>query len=454
MPYRLDRADDSQEGFEFMAQNNDKDTSDKSGLHPGERVTGEDLLYEEAAAPDELGTSYKKRSAFTRKGAGRAKVARPKSEPEEKAGKHAAEKKGPAEATFKPGALTEDLPDDAQGKDTQKADEEVPKENPYVTVGKDGKAKIDLDRHAIPKLHGKAKRREVLVAVFAVVIGVSMMLPSLSYIFAGASGSNSQDTQTSSDASQAANDENASNQPAADTQTATSMEAVDSQYQSLVAPLESDLQNASDDTAKLSSFLGLGDDYSKWGTAATQFATDDASEQHVIDLFNKAIDYYNQYLAINDSDAVRVKVAQCTMFSGKVDEGLASLEAMTQKNPDYAPAYVYMGIGYAAKGDMTKAVNTFKLAEEKDPDDKYGAKTLAQNYEAYLAYYTQQQSNANGNTDASGNASGSANGNGANGSNTGTDSGSATDGASGTNGSGTGMGALVNQLNTGAGTGL
>lgn len=403
-------------------------TQEDPAARADERVTGEDLLYEGAAAPDVVPT-YRSRSAFTKKGAARAKVARSSSDVtfkpsvRDKGKKSEDQAEAPAAASpARVGALMDEAPvAAAQGGDEAPAKEE----SPFVTVDRDGRTKIDLDHKRVPKLRGKAKRREVLVAIFAVIIGVSMMLPSLSYIFAGAGAS------SDSQASEASASQDGSTDQASTTQDPTSLEEVDSQYQGLVTPLEETLQGNPDDATKLSTLLGLGDDYAKWGTAGAQFATTEEQQQHVVDLFNKAIDYYNQYLAINDSDAVRVRVAQCTMFSGHVDEGIAALEEMTQKNPDYALAYVYLGIGYAAKGDMTKAVNTFKVAEEKDPDNAAGAKSLAQSYEAYLAYYQQQSQQS---TD---------------GSSTGTTS--VTDTTSMTSTTGTGMGALMNQLYSGTG---
>ncbi|OFK23522.1 lipopolysaccharide assembly protein LapB [Olsenella sp. HMSC062G07] len=226
------------------------------------------------------------------------------------------------------------------------------------------------------RLGGKKRLRDIAIAAFAVIIGVSMMLPSLSLIFASPGpktpASSSTPTSDSPDAS------GASSAPA-------SMSDVDATYGATTDSLKSKLEAATSDSDKLACHLGLGDDYAAWAAAARGFAKDDAGKAHVADLYGQAIDHYRQYLSINDSNAVKVKVAQCQLGNNDVNAAVDLLEQVAKDAPDYAPAWVYLGVSYAASGDLTKATNSFKKAEETDPNDEYGAKTLAQKYEAYLA---------------------------------------------------------------------
>ena len=263
-----------------------------------------------------------------------------------------------------------------------------------ITGGKGDKKRSVFKPTIVDEMGGKKRTKEIAVAVFAVLIGISMMLPSLSYIFAGhgssgqgSDSSQSSDSTTSSentgDSGGSADDDSASS---SDGETKGGMDSIDDRYQKTVSSLEGKLASTTDDTSKLPTLLGLGDDYLQWALAASgQAGDDDAGKAHVSELYGKAIDYYRQYLAINDSGAVKVKIAQCQLYSGDTDAAVQTLEALTQASPDYGPAWVYLGATYAQKGDNTKAVNALKRAEAADPNDEYGAKTLAQKYEEYLA---------------------------------------------------------------------
>lgn len=277
-----------------------------------------------------------------------------------------------------------------------------------VTDGKGGKKRSVFKPTIVDRVGGKKRTKEIAVAVFAVLIGISMMLPSLAYIFAG-HGSSGQDSDSSQSSDSASSSEGtddgggstgSSNANSSDEETKNGMASIDGRYQKTISSLEGKLASATDDTSKLPTLLGLGDDYLQWALAASgQASDDDAGKAHVSELYGKAIDYYRQYLAINDSGAVKVKIAQCQLYSGDTDAAVQTLEALTQASPDYGPAWVYLGVTYAQKGDNTKAVNALKRAEAADPNDEYGAKTLAQKYEEYLASRSNSsRSNLSGST--------------------------------------------------------
>lgn len=271
-----------------------------------------------------------------------------------------------------------------------------------VKGGKDGKKRSVFTPTVVDRMGGKKRTKEIAVAVFAVIIGVSMMLPSLAYIFTGhgpsGQGSNSSQSSDSTNSSESAGDDGGStdsgNTDSSNEGAKNDIASIDDRYQKPISSLEDKLASATDDTSKLPTLLGLGDDYLQWALAASRQASDDAGKAHVSELYGKAIDYYKQYLAINDSGAVKVKISQCQLYSGDTDAAVQTLEALTQASPDYGPAWVYLGVTYAQKGDNTKAINALKRAEAADPNDEYGAKTLAQKYEEYLA----SRSNPSGST--------------------------------------------------------
>ena len=271
-----------------------------------------------------------------------------------------------------------------------------------VKGGKDGKKRSVFTSTIVDRMGGKKRTKEIAVAVFAVIIGVSMMLPSLAYIFTGhgpsGQGSNSSQSSDSTNSSESAGDDGGStdsgNTDSSNEGAKNDIASIDDRYQKTISSLEDKLASATDDTSKLPTLLGLGDDYLQWALAASRQASDDAGKAHVSELYGKAIDYYRQYLAINDSGAVKVKISQCQLYSGDTDAAVQTLEALTQASPDYGPAWVYLGVTYAQKGDNTKAINALKRAEAADPNDEYGAKTLAQKYEEYLA----SRSNPSGST--------------------------------------------------------
>ena len=271
-----------------------------------------------------------------------------------------------------------------------------------VKGGKDGKKRSVFKPTIVDRMGGKKRTKEIAVAVFAVIIGVSMMLPSLAYIFTGhgpsGQGSNSSQSSDSTNSSESAGDDGGStdsgNTDSSNEGAKNDIASIDDRYQKTISSLEDKLASATDDTSKLPTLLGLGDDYLQWALAASRQASDDAGKAHVSELYGKAINYYRQYLAINDSGAVKVKISQCQLYSGDTDAAVQTLEALTQASPDYGPAWVYLGVTYAQKGDNTKAINALKRAEAADPNDEYGAKTLAQKYEEYLA----SRSNPSGST--------------------------------------------------------
>ena len=228
------------------------------------------------------------------------------------------------------------------------------------------------------KKDGKSRAGAIAIGVFAVVMALSMMLPSLSAIFAN-NAANDAGEQEQADASPDA--DGASTDVSSDSadSSLTGMDALDASYQTVVTDLEAKLQESPQDLATL---LNLGNEYMSWGYAASSYAisnglTDDATESHVNDLLGKAMGYFDQYLEFNDSPAVRVNRALCQLYSGDTSGATKALEDLTQSQPDYGPAWANLGLCYEVRGDTDSAKEAYAKAQEADPDDEYGSSTFA-----------------------------------------------------------------------------
>ena len=215
------------------------------------------------------------------------------------------------------------------------------------------------------RMGGKKRVREIVIILFAVLMGVSLMTPSLAGIF-GNRAAQQQDQQSQNQQSDATS---------ANANSASGVAAVDDKYQPLVSDLESKL---GDDPTNLATLLGLGNDYMQWGYEVSTTATTDQDKQHSQDLLAKAQDYYNQYLALNDSDVVRVRIALCKLYGGDTSGAQADLEALTQSHPDFGLAWANLGLVYERQGDTSKATDAYNKAEAADPNDDYGAKSFAE----------------------------------------------------------------------------
>lgn len=214
----------------------------------------------------------------------------------------------------------------------------------------------------------RGKGTQIAIVVFGIVMALSMMLPSLSAIFAGSSSSSSQSSQKADSASTTDSSDSSSS-------TTSSMASVDAKYSSTVSELEAKLKEK---PKSLATLLNLGNDYMAWAYSASTYATDDTSKQHVNDLYQKAMGYYDQYLALNDSSAVRVNRALCQYYSGDVDGAKSALLELTQSDSTYGPAWANLGLMYESSGDTANAKSAYQKAEEADANDEYGAKSFAE----------------------------------------------------------------------------
>lgn len=225
----------------------------------------------------------------------------------------------------------------------------------------------------------------IVLIVFIVLMALSMMLPSLTYLVSGSNaGSGSQSQDTASDSSDSSSSTDSSDD--------TSADAIDARYQALVdeqqAKLDSDPEN-------LAALLNMGNDYMQWGYTLLSNASTDDETTHAYDVLNQAIATFDRYLALNDSSAVKVNRALCQYYAGDTDGAIQTLQALTESDSGYGPAWANLGMLYQVKGDTDSAKNAYNKAIAVEPDDEYGSKTFA---EQQLASIASSESSSSGTT--------------------------------------------------------
>lgn len=224
---------------------------------------------------------------------------------------------------------------------------------------------------------------KVIVIVFAVIMAASMMLPSFVSIFAnqaqGTEDSSTSADSSSSDASSASDSSSAD--ASADASSDASLEGVPESLQSTAskyAPTVSSLESKlSSDPNNLATLLNLAQDYMSWGYTSLSSSTTDEETTYSTGLLQKAVEYYDRYLALNDSSAAKVDRALCEFYAGSTEAAQADLEQVTVDDPGYGPAWANLGMLYEYAGDTDKATEAYQKAVDADPDDEYGAKSFA-----------------------------------------------------------------------------
>ena len=224
-----------------------------------------------------------------------------------------------------------------------------------------GKAVAKAGRQESPRQAPKKRERKPgelsrfpkgVIVLFIVVFALSTLAGALASVFQG------QQTQT-----------------ADQSQEDVTIESLDEDYQPVISDLEAKVAENAEDTASL---LALGRYYFSWGASVAQLAQVDSETSHANELLGKAVEYYDRYLELEDSDAARVDRALCFYYEGDTTTALNDLEEITQSSPDYAPAWANLGMLYEVRGDTDSAKSAYQKAAELDPSDEYGAYSYAQ----------------------------------------------------------------------------
>lgn len=207
---------------------------------------------------------------------------------------------------------------------------------------------------------------KILICVFAALMAFSLMLPSLSAIFGSSSSSTSSSTADSADTS--TDDSDSSEEK-------SQVEQADDKYSALTSTLE---EKYASDSTNLATLLNLGKDYMTWGAYVRYYGSTDDDTTHANELLDKAVKYYDEYLAQRESSAVRVDKALCAYYQDDTTSALSQLKDLTASASDYGPAWANLGLLYEATGDEDSAKAAYAKAEEVDPNDEYGSKSYAE----------------------------------------------------------------------------
>ena len=191
----------------------------------------------------------------------------------------------------------------------------------------------------------------IVVVLFAILMGASLILPSCAQIAASNSAATSGSETTIS-----------------------SVDDVVSLYSSTLTSLEDTL---ADDPDNLDNLMNCGTAYLECGTYAGYYATTDDEVSQVNELLTKAEGYFDDYLEIEDSDTVRVYHALCKLYQSDYTAAQNELEETTEAYPECGLAWAYLGLVQEIEGDTDTARTSYETAMECDPDDEDGAYSLA-----------------------------------------------------------------------------
>lgn len=228
---------------------------------------------------------------------------------------------------------------------------------------------------------------KVIIVIFAILMGVSMMMPSLAAIFGSGTEQTAQD--------QSAQDTDTSQTDASSDDGSSTVEKIDAAYSTRIESLKKKLESNADNLAYI---LNLGDTYMQWGAQVSGVATTDAEKSHATDLLSQAVAYFDQYLAQKPSNAVANDRALSKFYAGQKDEATKELEDLSQADATYAPTWANLGLIYMQSNRLDDAKAAFTKAEETDQNDEYGAKSYASQMLAYIEMQQNAQSNASSNS--------------------------------------------------------
>lgn len=215
----------------------------------------------------------------------------------------------------------------------------------------------------------------VVIVFFAILMVVSMLLPSFAQVFSSNSQARQAEEQT--EAPSYGSDEEVSS--------STSMTSVDGVFNAYADEISSLEDKLSGDPDNLAYILNLGQAYMGAAYQASNYASTEQDATRISEAFDTAIGYFDQYLALQDSAAVKVDRALCQLYKGDTAGAVSALEQVTTESPDYGPAWANLGLAYEVTGDTSKAKAAYKQAEEADPDDTYGSYTFAEQRLSQLA---------------------------------------------------------------------
>ena len=202
-------------------------------------------------------------------------------------------------------------------------------------------------------------------------MALGMMLPSLAPIFSHQAQQQSQ--QDAQDKAKSAQEHDGKTDKSTSGESQDASTDVKDEFSVLIDKYEARLKKDDHDLAAL---LNLGNAYYSRGQLAFNKAKTTQDKQAAAPSFAKAQSYFDSYLALKDSKAVRVSKAMCTFYQGDAASALKQIQSVLDQG-DYAPAWANLGIIYELQGNKSEAKSSFQKAKDADPHNDYGIATLA-----------------------------------------------------------------------------
>lgn len=277
---------------------------------------------------------------------------------------------------------------------------------------------------------------KVVIVVFAVLMALALMLPFLSTIVASnneaqSSSQSQSDSSSSTDSSTDSSDDSSADDVSLDG-VPENLQSTAKTYAGTVQTLESKLD---DDPNNLATLINLADDYMNWGYASLKSSSSDDEKSYSNALLQKAVEYFDRYLALHDSNSAKVNRALCQYYLGDTDGATKALEQITTDAPNFGPGWANLGLVYEQAGETQKAIDAYQKAVEADPNNEYGARSFAN--QRLVALQSQQSSSSDSTSSTDGSSSET----------TSSDGSTSSDSSSSSN-------SLANTLNSSSGTGL
>lgn len=222
---------------------------------------------------------------------------------------------------------------------------------------------------------------KVIIVVFAVLMALAMMLPFMASVVASDQQTQSAREAQEQSSSDSSSTDDSSDSSSEDSDSDVSLDGVPENLQSVAKSYAGEAQKyeakLESDPNNLAALIHVADEYMNWGYASLQSSTTDEETSYSNGLLEKAMEYFDRYLALNDSNSAKVDRALCQYYSGDTSGATSALEQITSDAPDFGPGWANLGMVYEQAGDTDKAIEAYQKAVDADANDEYGAKTFA-----------------------------------------------------------------------------
>ncbi len=184
---------------------------------------------------------------------------------------------------------------------------------------------------------------KLVIIIFAVVLVVSLMLPSLSALL------------SSSQAPQQAQEQNVATEQAIP----QSASQIDDYYKPSIESIEKRLEQDPENVALLNDKANA---YFDWAMSRSYLSVSDEDKAKTKEVFAQAVTVYDQVLAKASSNSASVDRAIAEYYSGEQEAAIKSLEDFTaDAGANFAPAWANLAMFYE-KIDKNKALETYNKA--------------------------------------------------------------------------------------------